>query len=47
MMISFSEEIVFYHGLILFEKIFEFAELFGMGSYGQHLKNVADGIFVY
>ena len=45
--ISAPEEIAFYHGWISKEKLLESAELYGKSPYGQHLKNVADGKFVY
>ena len=45
--ISAPEEIAFYHGWISREKLLESAELYGKSPYGQHLKNVADGKFVY
>ena len=45
--ISAPEEIAFYHGWITKEKLLESAERYGKSPYGQHLKNVADGKFVY
>ena len=45
--ISAPEEIAFYHGWISKEKLLESAERYGKSPYGQHLKNVADGKFVY
>ena len=45
--ISAPEEIAFYHGWISCEKLLESAKLYGKSPYGQHLKNVADGKFVY
>lgn len=45
--ISAPEEIAFYHGWISREKLLESAKLYGKSPYGQHLKNVADGKFVY
>ena len=45
--ISAPEEIAFYHGWITREKLLESAKLYGKSPYGQHLKNVADGKFVY
>ena len=45
--ISAPEEIAFYHGWISKEKLLESAVRYGKSPYGQHLKNVADGKFVY
>ena len=45
--ISAPEEIAFNHGWISREKLLESAKLYGKSPYGQHLKNVADGKFVY
>ena len=45
--ISAPEEIAFYHGWISKEKLLESAARYGKSPYGQHLKNVADGKFVY
>ena len=45
--ISAPEEIAFYHGWITKEKLLESAKRYGKSPYGQHLKNVADGKFVY
>ena len=45
--ISAPEEIAFHHGWISKEKLLESAERYGKSPYGQHLKNVADGKFVY
>ena len=45
--ISAPEEIAFYYGWISREKLLESAKLYGKSPYGQHLKNVADGKFVY
>lgn len=45
--ISAPEEIAFYHGWITKEKLLESAARYGKSPYGQHLKNVADGKFVY
>lgn len=45
--ISAPEEIAFYHGWISKEKLLESAKRYGKSPYGQHLKNVADGKFVY
>ena len=45
--ISAPEEIAFHHGWITKEKLLESAARYGKSPYGQHLKNVADGKFVY
>ena len=45
--ISAPEEIAYYHGWISKEKLLESAARYGKSPYGQHLKNVADGKFVY
>lgn len=45
--ISAPEEIAYYHGWITKEKLLESAARYGKSPYGQHLKNVADGKFVY
>ena len=45
--ISAPEEIAFHHGWITKEKLLESASRYGKSPYGQHLKNVADGKFVY
>ena len=45
--ISAPEEIAFHHGWISKEKLLESAERYGKSPSGQHLKNVADGKFVY
>ena len=45
--ISAPEEIAFNHGWISKEKLLESAKRYGKSPYGQHLKNVADGKFVY
>lgn len=45
--ISAPEEIAFRHGWISKEKLLESAARYGKSPYGQHLKNVADGKFVY
>ena len=45
--ISAPEEIAFYHGWISKDKLLESAARYGKSPYGQHLKNVADGKFVY
>ena len=45
--ISAPEEIAFRNGWISKEKLLESAKRYGKSPYGQHLKNVADGKFVY
>lgn len=45
--ISAPEEIAYYHGWISKEKLLESAARYGTSPYGQHLKNAADGKFVY
>ena len=45
--ISAPEEIAFKYGWISKEKLLESAARYGKSPYGQHLKNVADGKFVY
>lgn len=45
--ISAPEEIAFKNGWIDKEKLLESAERYGKSPYGQHLKNVADGRFIY
>ena len=45
--ISAPEEIAFNHGWISKEKLLESSARYGKSPYGQHLKNVADGKFVY
>jgi glucose-1-phosphate thymidylyltransferase len=45
--ISAPEEIAYKHGWITKEKLLESAERYGKSPYGQHLKNVATGKFVY
>lgn len=45
--ISAPEEIAFHNGWISKEKLLESAARYGKSPYGQHLKNVADGKFVY
>lgn len=45
--ISAPEEIAYIKGWISKEKLIEAAERYGKSPYGQHLKNVADGKFVY
>ena len=45
--ISAPEEIAFKYGWISKKKLLESAARYGKSPYGQHLKNVADGKFVY
>ena len=45
--ISAPEEIAYMEGLITNEQLLESAELYGKSPYGEHLKIVADGKFVY
>lgn len=45
--ISAPEEIAFKNGWIDKEKLIESANKYGKSPYGQHLKNVADGKYVY
>lgn len=45
--ISAPEEIAYRQGWISQEKLLESAATYGKSPYGQHLKNVADGKFVY
>ena len=45
--ISAPEEIAYIKGWIDKKKLLESAERYGKSPYGQHLKNVADGKFVY
>ena len=45
--ISAPEEIAYKNGWITKEKLLESADRYGKSPYGQHLKNVADGKFVY
>lgn len=45
--ISAIEEIAFVNGWIDKEKLIESAENYGKSPYGQHLKNVAEGRFMY
>ena len=45
--ISAPEEIAFKNGWIDKEKLMESARRYGKSPYGQHLKNVADGKFIY
>lgn len=45
--ISAPEEIAYMEGLITKKQLLESAELYGKSPYGEHLKIVADGKFVY
>lgn len=45
--ISAPEEIAYMEGLITKEQLLESAELYGKSPYGEHLKIVAEGKFVY
>lgn len=45
--ISAPEEIAYMEGLITKEQLLESAELYGKSSYGEHLKIIAEGKFVY
>ena len=45
--ISAPEEIAYFEGLITKEQLLESAELYGKSPYGEHLKIVAKGKFVY
>lgn len=45
--ISAPEEIAYFEGLITKEQLLESAELYGKSPYGEHLKIVAEGTFVY
>lgn len=45
--ISAPEEIAYMEGLITKEQLLESAELYGKSPYGEHLRIVADGKFVY
>lgn len=45
--ISALEEIAYKNGWISKEKLFESAKIYGKSPYGQHLKNVAEGILIY
>lgn len=45
--ISAPEEIAFRNGWIDKEKLMQSANRYGKSPYGQHLKNVADGKFIY
>lgn len=46
-MISAIEEIAYRNGWITKEKLLESAKMYGKSSYGQHLKNVAGGKYLY
>lgn len=45
--ISAVEEIAYVNGWIDKERLIESAERYGKSPYGEHLKNVADGKFIY
>ena len=45
--ISAPEEIAYFEGLITKEQLLKSAELYGKSPYGEHLKIVAEGKFVY
>lgn len=45
--ISAPEEIAYFEGLITKEQLLESAELYGKSPYGEHLKIVVEGKFVY
>lgn len=45
--ISAPEEIAYHQGWISKEKLLESAKAYGKSPYGEHLKNVADGKFIY
>ena len=45
--ISAPEEIAFRNGWIDREKLLESAQIYGKSPYGQHLRNVADGKYIY
>ncbi|MDD4589536.1 MAG: glucose-1-phosphate thymidylyltransferase RfbA [Parabacteroides sp.] len=45
--ISAPEEIAYKNGWISKEKLLESAKIYGKSPYGRHLKNVAEGIFIY
>ena len=45
--ISAVEEIAYVNGWIDKEKLIESAQRYGKSPYGEHLKNVADGKFIY
>ena len=47
MQIAALEEIAFRNEWIDKEKLLESAEIHGKSSYGQHLRNVADGKYLY
>ena len=46
-MISAIEEIAYRNGWITKEKLLESAKMYGKSAFGQHLKNVADGKYIY
>lgn len=46
-MISAVEEIAYKNGWITKEKLLESAKLYGKSAYGQHLKKVAEGRYLY
>lgn len=46
-MISAIEEIAYKNGWITKEKLLESAKLYGKSAYGQHLKKVAEGRYLY
>ncbi len=45
--VSAPEEIAFVNGWISKEQLLEAAERYGKSNYGKHLKNVAEGKFIY
>lgn len=45
--ISAPEEIAYFEGLITKEQLLESAKLYGKSPYGEHLKIVAEGKFIY
>lgn len=45
--ISAPEEIAYHYGWINKEALLESAEKYGSSPYGKHLKNVAEGKFLY
>ena len=45
--ISAPEEIAYMEGWITKDQLLESAEMYGKSPYGEHLKIVADGKFVY
>lgn len=45
--ISAPEEIAYRNSWISKEKLLESAKIYGKSPYGQHLKNVAEGLFIY